>query len=237
MTEFWLKIKLLSDATFGRGDGVAGLVDAEVQHDEYGLPFLGGKTIKGLLGAECAEILFSLERIFLNAANPSPLEKWRRAAGFLFGDPGSSNESAKMHVGEARLPEDLRRAIAWQFQQLDASQRAGLRQSLLESLTALRRQTAMDAESGAPKTETLRTMRVIRRDTPFEARLRFIETPDDVALGLLAACVKSLRRAGTGRNRGRGKIEVNLYDKSPAEIGAAMMTAPYFEKFAREAGL
>jgi hypothetical protein len=237
MTELWLKIELLSDATFGRGDGVAGLVDAEVQHDEYGLPFLGGKTLKGLLGAECAEILFSLKKIF-STGSPSPLEKWHRAAGFLFGIPTSGvDEIAKMYVGDARLPEDLRRGIAWQFQQVGKPQQAALRQSLLDALTAMRQQTAMDAESGAPKAETLRTMRVIRRDTPFEACLRFIEAPDDVALGLLATCVKSLRRAGTGRNRGRGKIKVDLYDKNPSEIGAITMTTDYFLKFVREAGL
>lgn len=47
MNEFegtlWLKFTLLSDTAFGRGDGVAGLVDAEVLHDPYGLPYLGGK--------------------------------------------------------------------------------------------------------------------------------------------------------------------------------------------------
>ena len=36
MTRYILKIKLESEAAFGRGDGVAGLVDAEVQHDDYG---------------------------------------------------------------------------------------------------------------------------------------------------------------------------------------------------------
>ena len=42
--QYWLKIDLLSDTTLGRGDGVAGVVDAEVQHDAYGLPYLSGKT-------------------------------------------------------------------------------------------------------------------------------------------------------------------------------------------------
>lgn len=35
MTTLELHLKLLSDATFGRGDGVAGLVDAEVEHDSH----------------------------------------------------------------------------------------------------------------------------------------------------------------------------------------------------------
>jgi hypothetical protein len=60
MTRYILKIKLESEAAFGRGDGVAGLVDAEVQHDDYGFPFLHGRTIKGLLVQECADIRTSL---------------------------------------------------------------------------------------------------------------------------------------------------------------------------------
>ena len=44
-----ISVELLSDTTLGRGEGMAGLVDADVEHDELGLPFLGGKTLKGLL--------------------------------------------------------------------------------------------------------------------------------------------------------------------------------------------
>src|SRR3990172_4158071 len=100
MTTYWLKIKLISDATFGRGDGVAGLVDAEVQHDEYGLPYLSGKNLKGLLGAECAEILFALEH-----SRPGTMDGWKAAAQHLFGEPGSGvDETGLMRVGDACLP-------------------------------------------------------------------------------------------------------------------------------------
>jgi len=49
MILFYMKIVLKSDATFGRGDGVTGLVDTEVMYDELGLPYLGGRAIKGIL--------------------------------------------------------------------------------------------------------------------------------------------------------------------------------------------
>lgn len=39
MTRYILQIKLESDAAFSRGDGVAGTVDSEVQHDQNGLLF------------------------------------------------------------------------------------------------------------------------------------------------------------------------------------------------------
>ena len=88
---------------------------------------------------------------------------------------------------------------------------------MLNSLTAIRRQTAMD-ESGAPKTGSLRVMRVILRETPFEAELTFNQFPSELDLALLAACVKSFRRAGTGRNRGRGELTACLDDENGDDV-------------------
>lgn len=211
----WLRLTLLSDTTFGRGDGVAGLVDGEVQHDEYGLPYLNGKTLKGLLGAECAEILFALERS--GCAN---LDQWQRAGEFLFGNPGSRvSDIGGMKVSHAQLPDDLRTMIASAFyqNQEDESSRAQklkqMRVENLESLTALRRQTAMSGKSGAPLKNSLRTMRVILRETEFVSRLEFASDLVEHPKWLLAACVKSFRRAGTGRNRGRGRLKAVLYDQ------------------------
>ena len=203
MKEYVLKLTLLSDATFGRGDGVAGLVDVEVQHDEVGLPYLGGRALKGLLGAECDDIVFSLSKAV--PAQPER-ERWQRAATRLFGQSGARLEGeALMRVGPARLPRDLHAALA-----RDIEKEMLTRAEVLDMLTTLRRQTAMD-ETGAPRKETLRTLRVILRDTTFTSRLIFTEDPTTDDLALLAATVKALRRVGTGRNRGRGRVRAELF--------------------------
>lgn len=219
--QYRLRIRLLSDATFGRGDGVAGVVDAEVQHDVYGLPFLGGRTLKGLLGAECADIVYALNRA------GQPQRDWQQVANRLFGDTGRGlTGAANLRVGPAELPADLRAAIA-----RDIEQKKSTRAALLESLTALRRQTAMGAESGAPQKETLRTMRVILRKTVFESALSFAEPPTSDELALLAACVKAFRRGGTGRNRGRGRLTAELYD-----AGGQPVTDILFADFQKAVG-
>lgn len=219
MTDYRLKITLLSDATFGRGDGVAGLVDAEVQHDEYGLPYLGGRALKGLLGAECDDILFALAK-----ACPKQLDRWKRAADRLFGESGAGlHGEALLRVGAAQLPDDLRAAVAQ-----DVGDGRWTRAEVLDMLTTLRRQTAIDAKTGAPKRETLRTMRVIVRGTVFWATLNFAEEPKPDDLALLAACVKALRRAGTIRNRGRGKLKAGLFD-----AGGQQVTDTYFDEFGK----
>lgn len=230
MSAYWLRIDLLSDTTFGRGDGVAGLVDVEVQHDEYGLPFLGGRTLKGLLTAASAELLFALR-----SAGAPGLDTWEACAKTLFGEPGSREEDGgNLHVGDAHLPDDLRTVIAWQAARPNPPLK---REQVLESLTALRRQTAMDVETGAPKENTLRTVRVILRDTPFAARLDLLATgglTEDELLAYLAACAKAFRRAGTERNRGRGKLAASLYGDNPFADDAQAITESYFERFAQE---
>jgi hypothetical protein len=217
-----IHLRLIRDATFGRGDGVAGLVDEEVEHDAItGLPFLRGRTLKGLLVEECANTLFALSR----QASPA-LSHLQEAAKFLFGGPGSTlDDEALMHVGPALLPSELWEAV-------DADIRAGrlTPAMVLESLTAIRRQTAVDEGTGAPEEGSLRAMRVVLRETPLVATMRFDEPPDSSALGLLAACVLSLRRGGMGRNRGRGLMTARLYDPTkPAD--RSDVTDAHFQSF------
>jgi len=220
MKEYTLKLELLSDATFGRGDGVAGLVDVEVQHDRYGLPYLGGRALKGLLGAECDDLVFALDR---------PGQKdWQAVADRLFGQSGATTQGqAILRIGPARLPDDLRAGIAW-----DVDNGRLTRAEVLETLTTLHRQTAMDPETGAPRKETLRALRLILRGTIFTSQLTFIQEPEDDDLALLAATVKALRRVGTGRNRGRGRLRAELLDDAGQPV-----TDIFFETFRKAVGV
>jgi hypothetical protein len=197
-------IKLKTDATFGRGDGVAGLVDEEVEHDRAtGLPFLRGRALKGLMVEECSNIMFALE-----CRHSPALNRLQGPARFLFGQAGSTlDDDASMHVGPALLPKELRDAV-------EAEVKRGLPPAdILESLTAVRRQTAVDERTGAPDEGSLRSLRVVLRKTCFISQIDFEKDPSSDALALLAACVMSLRRAGTGRNRGRGRLSAKLFDE------------------------
>jgi len=179
-------------------------VDEEVEHAAAtGLPFLRGRALKGLLVEECANLLFAVSRQKCPRA-----PTLRQAAKFLFGQAGSTLEDdAMMRVGPAQLPRELCEAVAAEVARRNPRVTPA---DVLESLTAVRRQTAVDEVTGAPEQGSLRSMRVVLRDTPFVAELGFSAEPDDCALSLLAACVKSLHRAGTGRNRGRGRLTASL---------------------------
>ncbi len=218
MPEYYLTITLHSDATFGRGEGLAGLVDVEIEHDPDGLPFIGGRTIKGLLVEEWANLRFALHAT----------TNWDDVATQLFGVSGAtrSDELSLLRVGAAELPPDLRAAIreALRHHELTPAE-------VLASLTTIRRQTSIDARDGAPEAASLRALRALLRGTSLLARLNFIRDPDQRTLALLAACALAVRRGGSGRNRGRGRIALLLHDGLPVDYADATFTQTCFSHF------
>ncbi len=219
MQRLQLCLRLKSDATFGRGEGLAGLVDEEVEYDiATGLPFVRGRSLKGLLVEECANLLFALQE----AGSPA-LATLKASAERLFGRPGSDLESAALlHFGPAHLPQELQAVVRSGIEREEL-----LPAEVLESLTTIRRQTAIDEERGAPEKGSLRSMRVVLREISFCAWLDFAYDPGEDDLALLAACALSVRRGGIGRNRGRGRLSLRLLN----EQGSDVTTMPHFERF------
>jgi CRISPR/Cas system CSM-associated protein Csm3 (group 7 of RAMP superfamily) len=194
-----IQITLQSDATFGRGDGVAGLVDEEVEHDPFtGLPYLRGRALKGLLVEECANLLFALPKNDKHA-------ELAKTAQELFGSGGSGEADAGMlRVGNAAFPQKLVETVQYAL-----AQKALTTNDVLESLTTIRRQTTIEVD-GAPEEGSLRSMRALLRGTTLTAPLTFAGEVEDKHLQLLSACVLAMRRGGIGRNRGRGRIQARL---------------------------
>jgi len=205
MPIYQLKIKLLSDTTFGRGDGVAGLIDQEVEHDPFGFPYLRGRTLKGLLSEEGDNLIAML-------TNHRP--SWERVACDLFGTLGSTlGTMGAVHVGDACLPEDLRQAVAFQIKDETLT-----KTEVLDSLTTIRRQTSIDPQSSTADEGSLRSFRVVLRDLCFTADLIFEKMPSDEMLSLVGVGSLALRRLGSGRNRGRGHVQCTLHDADGNDI-------------------
>ncbi len=219
MVDYYITLELESDATFSRGDGIAGMLNQEVQHDEYGCPYISGKTLKGLLVASCAEIMMSLKKMNQDAA-------WCEPAGRLFGKAGSSEVGqALMHVGDAKLPWDLRQALLYDWVEYKKMRP----EEILDSMTAIRSQTKVDEETQAAANGSLRSDRVILKGMYFEAVLVFDDKPQKEELELLSACVKATCRAGSNVSRGRGRLIAKLLDGNRKSI-----LCEYFNKFKEE---
>lgn len=202
MTPTAIKITLKSAATFGSGSGVPGLVDREIEHDAQGFPFLRGKTLKGLLAESAENVVFALE----GDDEKSQTMPWHQAKKALFGTGGRGlEERGRLHIGDAQLPAELRAAAKdWS------------KEDVLYSLTGIRRQTSIN-EDGGPDHATLRSMRVLLPGVELEAPITFDKDLTPHQLQLLTAAVLDLRRAGTGRNRGRGWVKAELLGGKPME--------------------
>lgn len=191
----FLQIELLSDATFSRGEGTAGIVDTEVEHDEIGMPFIGGKTVRGLL----RDSWFSMSQHFQDLAE---------AAEFVLGKSQAVDESCRLRIGDAVLPETIRNAVQKAVREEQRLQP----EALLNGFTSIRYQTAENRETGAPERTTLRSSRVVLCGFAFKAHLSWLNgyEPTSADIRLLALCALATRQGGLLRNRGRGHIRLTL---------------------------
>jgi hypothetical protein len=221
MSNYFLMMELLSDTTFGRGDGVAGLLDQEVEHDSYGFPYLRGRTLKGLLSEECENIIYTLP----------DKDRWYSTLDQLFGVDGSGiGTIAQMHIGDACLSQKLRSVVEMQIgkdKDKDSRKTSKITSTdILSSLTTIRRQTAIDPVDGVADDRSLRSSRVILRERCFFATLTFDVNPTPDMLALLTVGILALRRVGSSRNRGRGHVRCLLNDEK--------LTQEHFQYFQRE---
>ncbi len=218
-----LFIELVSDTTPGRGDGVAGLVDQDVVYDRDGFPYLPGRTIKGLLSEATDDLIAVL--------SPAMRAGWRDEVRTLYGRPGSAYDGAILHIDDALLPQGLRRGVARQVRAWRWAQESKPKQpspsdalapgDVLDALTVIRRQTAVDAMSGAPDDRSLRSTRLVVRGLVFAAALTFEQPPSPRSLALLDAGALALRRLGQGRNRGRGCVRCALMARDGAALSGS----------------
>lgn len=220
MIRYQIRIQLLSETTFGRGDGVAGIIDREVEQDADGMPYLRGRTLKGLLCEEADNMIATI-------SDESVQKQWLAVADRLFGQPGSTLDTqSAMHIGDACLPEDFRRVVsaAVELKQITQTE-------VVNSLTTVRRQTAIDEKSGIAAEGSLRSFRVILRKQKFSANLLFHQQPIPEMLALLQVSALALRRTGSSRNRGLGHVQCQLLQNDQD------ITSSYINLFGQEIAL
>lgn len=191
-----LQVELLSDATFSRGEGTAGLVDVEVEHDVRGLPFISGRTVRGLL----RDSWLSMHACFPDLAD---------AAARVLGPSKSLDEGCRLRVGDALLPSPIREAA---FRGIERQEHPLGPETILAAFSEIRYQTAEDRRRGAPERTTLRSTRVVLRGFAFEANLTWLDgyQPARDDLQVLALSALATRHGGLARNRGRGHLRCTI---------------------------
>ncbi len=189
-----IMIELLSDTTFGRGEGTPGAVDVEVEHDAHGLPMLGGKALRGLL----RDSWLSMQEHF-----PQLQAAGRR----VLGPPADLEETAILRVGDATIEESAR---AFFISATERLHHPIAPETILAALTEIRAQTSEDRASGAPARPTLRSTRVVVRGLKLAAPLSWLSAPGPDDARCLALVALATRHGGLARNRGRGHLRITV---------------------------
>ena len=188
-----LKIMIKSDLCAGSGHSFAGVIDTDVVFDEFGIPYIPARRIKGCL-RDAAELIGIKE------------------IDQMFGKSGE-NRPGMLYISDAmvkdytKVREDCQKAIA-----------AGriTREGIMDAFSYVRGQTKIDEQKGIAAENTLRYTRVIKQKSPIdnEDMVFFSETSFDGKAENLEQAAKALRNMGMSRNRGLGSVRCDASEES-----------------------
>lgn len=213
-----IHITLYSDLCTGNGYSYYGTIDSEAEHDEFGLPFIPARRLKGCL-RECAELLSDSGLWGKSNDESGNAEKYTDPLNYLFGmsaDVGTKGiriENAYIS-GYEQIKKDLK--LIKENKQI---QKYISPDEVLDIFSDVKAQTKM--ENGVADDNSLRFTRIIHQFSPFnkENRLDFIakvEYPEGQEIKLKQIC-KALRHMGMNRNRGLGCVKCEFKAEDEAD--------------------
>ena len=210
MNDYTIKIKLLSDAVPGSGEGYGAVIDADIVFDELGIPFIPAKRIKGCLREAandvCAMLSASgLESISLKFTREKDDEF--DIVKDIFGKQGQE-KSAPIYFSNLTLTqyEDNFNALSYFKHKYPALVST---EGIVETFTYIRQQTAIEEESGTADDHSLRSIRVLKKGVEFQGTVSLEKQEPGIDHLLQLVCM-NLRRFGSKRTRGFGEIECRL---------------------------
>lgn len=197
-------IELLSDACIASGDGYNSVVDTDVVYDDHGIPYLPAKRVKGCI-REAALELCDLDVIS------------KEQYTSLFGSEGQAHSAFWLSNAYIENYDLMLRELRAFPEELTG------RQNVLEQFTYLRTQTAVDLESGVAQENSLRTMRVVRKNLKFVAECGMYHEQDKDTLIKAVSIVKHM---GMSRTRGLGLVKVSVLEDAEENRKNACIAIP-----------
>lgn len=196
VTKIDVKIELLSPIHLGSGQADVN-IDAEIVHDEFGLPYFPGKRFKGLLYESAVEVSEMFELSGLDREKLSPPEEifHRHSKGEV--------QLIVPNFFIKRTDEYEKICAEWRYLQAKYPE-IFTANEVLNSFTTLRFQTRL--EDGIASEGSLHNLRVLESGLKFFGEITVLNA-DQKVLNLLALAIKNLTSAGTKRNRGFGKMK------------------------------
>lgn len=186
-----IRIELLSDLCTYSGETYNSLVDMDVIYDEYGIPYIPAKRIKGCI----REAALEMQELGVISA-----EEYHR----LFGREG--NQKSTFWLSNSYI-KDYKQILS-DLQKFQVKEIV-TPQNVLEQYTSMRTQTAVNFESGVADKTSLRTMRVVNKGLVFDAECA-VQEEDKKNFRNAVSLVKHM---GVSRTRGLGLISMALDEK------------------------
>lgn len=196
----YISVELLSETIFGSGYSVPGSVDLEIVHDEFGLPYFRGKTLKGKLREECENIVSFIK-------NESIKNEYEEAIIKIFGKADNDNYNL-VKFSDLKVNNNIMSYINYGLKSLKP---LFSKEEVLDALTSKRYFTKLD-ENGIAEKGTLRQFRVINAGLTFQCDLTLERKLTPAEIQLLCCGIKSLKHLGTLENRGKGLVKASLID-------------------------
>jgi len=209
MNRYTITITTLSDTLFAASEGSAA-VDSTTRYHKNGLPYIPAKTFKGLLKESAIECLEIMDESLKENYSKDIISQ-------IFGQEGAGNEgNLRFSDGEVQNKKSFEEQIEkYDLKSLE----------VLEYFTHIRYQTAM--KDGVAKEGSLRSSRVLKPSNSFELYIDGELNKNQKDL-LDKACL-NLRRVGTNRNRGFGRVKVELLDFNNAPSNPKSLTGKRFK--------
>jgi CRISPR-associated protein Csx10 len=213
MKTYTLKLKLLSPCLIGSGEGFGAVIDSDIVFDEFGIPYIPAKRIKGCLRDSAIEVceMFEQADIKMFVLEEEDSENKFKIVSHIFGKPGDE-KPAPVYFSNLTI-ERYEEIVQWIRYLMKKYPNIITRESIINQYTELRQQTAIDEETGTAKEHSLRTIRVAKKGISFIGEIDIEVVNDDMIKLLYFAC-ENLRYIGTKRNRGFGKVKCELYENS-----------------------
>ncbi len=205
MREYTIKIKTFSDTMLGSGESIPAVIDSDVKYDEYGLPYMFAKTLKGHI-REQMELIVRFDKKYEYSEKDIPL-----LMGVTDTDTVIQKEDGRLRFSDVRMSEGVQKAIKAALNANDSL----TKYDILDALTVTYTTTRIDKNTGTAADGSLRRERMVRKGVIFETKVYFddsgLENVDKYDY-MIKTAFAILRHIGTHKSKGKGRIAFEVVE-------------------------
>lgn len=213
MAVLTFNLELISDTLIGSGEGWGATIDTDVVFDDFGLPYIPARRVKGCLRESALEVVEMFEQSGIDFASRDDLDT-------LFGKTGQSESRAlsfsNCYPGDNLLNKQWIEWLIAEYPDIFS------KDAVLDTFTSIRQQTSINknndpdssARKGIAEKASLRTSRILDKGIKFSGSIESSFKLENILFDFLFFATRNLRYIGTNRNRGFGSIRCSLTDES-----------------------